>query len=660
MKIGMATPSTGSTLRTILAALLLVSVSMIAASAQTRDLTVDVLVNSTNTTGYNTSATSPGEYQRYPERYLEHLQVPYRVIDVSKAPPPDLTAVPLVIAGHRGLNLTPAWQQAIINAVQSGTGFVNLDWDTNIGTNAHIQAIFGATGSVAGTPGTSITLPAAFLPDGATPHYITGLQIRVPSTPPGDLVYQFHTDDNGVQGAATSTVLINGKGTVLARIGSDPLLTVTSFGSGQAVNFGTYDYLRADRFGFLMGLDDLFWRSLVFAARKPFVLRGYPRFFAVQQDDPVAGWEDRIGDLSNPAFTGNVQADGTGGPWKVTGMIQTDDLDPGSAERTAIIGFINQGRLQVAPHTVTGASGGDLYWTGETPNPLTDAQWLANYNSLVAFQHGNGGADVLPFGASMNPHFWDLSNNVGNDLWNIGIRYITQIQKPGVYFEQTPAKGPAQRLMLHPFRIYELPPTYGNPNERWPIFYADDYTVGSRSGQPSRTFFAFATQLLGFTYPSFDAVWPQSANGISFATSLENWQVYAWRFWSSMAPVEVYTHDGGNMANSTDQERQQFVSTFSQWISARGVRHIYMQDLGAYLHARVKSNLVSGTVDPSTITLSFSGTATDMNGKLIATDALVFYGNNEGSLVSVPGFSNGTTVSFANTTPPGLALNQNS
>lgn len=639
-----------------------------AVSAQTRDLTVDVLINSANTTGYNTSSTTPGEFQRYPERYLEHLQIPYRLIDVSTTPPPDLTVVPLIIAGHRGLNLSSSWQQAIQSAVQGGTGFVNLDWDTNIGANTHMQAFFGATGSVAGTPGTSITLPAPFLPGGATPHYIAGLQVRFPSTPAGDMVYVFHTDDNGVQGTATATVLLNGSGTVLAKIGSDPLLTVTTFGSGRAVNFGTYDYLRADRFGFVMGLDDIFWRSLVWAARKPFVLRGYPRFFAVQQDDNVAGWGFRVGDMYSTALTGNVQPDGTGGPWRPTGYVQTDNLDPGSDERQQVITDVQAGKLKIAPHTVTGGSGGDLYWTGETPNQLTDSQWVSNLNALQTFRNGNGPdgsangtSDVLTFSSSLVPHFWDLSNNTGADLWNtIGIRYLTEIQRPGVYYEQVPQKGPAQRLALRPFRIYELPPTYGNPAERWPIYYADDITVGSRPGQQSQTFFSFCTQLLGFTYPSFDAVWPRSVDGITFGTSLENWEVYTWRFWSSMAPVQIYTHDGGNMANSTDQERQQLISTLSPWMNGRGVRHIFMENLGAYMRARTKSKLSTGQVTPSTITLNFTGSATDANGANVGTKTFVFYGDNEGTLVDIAGFSNGLTTSFPNVTPPGLALNKSS
>src|SRR5262249_34927523 len=154
------------------------------------------------------------------------------------------------------------------------------------------------------------------------------------------------------------------------------------FGSGRVVNFGTYDYLRADRFGFVMGLDDLFWRSLVWAARKPFVLRGYPRFFAVQQDDNVSGWPSRVGDMYTTSLTGTLQADGTGGPWKPTGYIQTDNLDPGSEDRQLVINDVQAGKLKIAPHTVTGGSGGDFYWTGENPNPLTDSQWVANLNAF--------------------------------------------------------------------------------------------------------------------------------------------------------------------------------------------------------------------------------------------------------------------------------------
>ncbi|HTC92428.1 MAG TPA: family 16 glycoside hydrolase [Terriglobales bacterium] len=670
-----------------LAGLVVSAISVVNAPAQTRDLTVDVLINSTNTTGYNTSLASPGEYQRYPERYLEYLQIPYRVIDVSNTAPPDLTTVPLVIAGHRGLNLSSAWQQAILSAVEAGVGFVNLDSDPAIGTNAHMQAIFGCTSSAPGTPGTGITIPATYLPDGATPHYITQLQLRWPIGNPnsatGNMVYNFHNNDNGVVGTATSTVLLNAQGqphpggTVLATIGSDAFWTVTTFGSGHAVNIGTYDYLKADRFGFVMGLDDIFWRSLVWAAKKPFVFRGYPRLFAIQQDDPADGYSTRVEDMFNPSLTGpgTVQTlpNGTkvtiGGPWRVTGNIQDAgaDYNNGSQARQTIIDDINGGYLKIGPHTNTGGSGGDLYWTGENPSPLNDNQWLSNYNALLSFQQGggstgsfNGTSDVLPFTSYMIPHFWDFSNNVGYDMWQLGVRYVSEIQQPGVY-DSGPCKAPAQRLPgLHPFRVYEQPPSNCNPNEIWPIFWVDNYTIGSRAGLPAKTFFGFTTQLQGMNYPSFDAKWPNSAGGISPATALENWEAYTWRFWSSMGPVEIYNHDGGSMADSTTQERQQHIINVSSWVTGHGGRPVFMEDMGAYLHARVNSNITGGSVNASTITLNFSGSATDMNGNPVTTESAVFFNDDDGTQIDVPGFANGTSISFPNVTPPGLALNKNS
>jgi hypothetical protein len=658
-------------------------------SAQNFDVTVDVLVNSSNTTGYNTSSSSPGEFQRYPQLYLDNLQVPYRIIDVSTtAPPSSLGNVQLIIAGHRGLSLSNSWQQAIISAVEGGTGFVNLDWDTAICSQTHIQAIFGCTSSMAGTAGTSITIPATFLPDGATPHYITGLQLRwpigMPSSASGNMVYPFHQDDSGNQGTATSTLLLNAQGnpitqgTVLATIGSDPLWIVTTFGSGHAVYIATYDFLRADRFGFLMGIDDLFWRSLVWAARKPFVFRGYPRFFASQQDDPTDGVSTRIGDQFNPALTGpgttQTLINGTkltiGGPWKITSNIQTttSDFDNGSQARQNMINFVAGGYLILTPHTVTGGSDGDLFWSGAgNSNPLTDAAWLSNYNALLTFQQGagstgsfNGTSDFLPFGTHIIPHFWDFSNNIGYDMWQSGVRYITEIQQPNVYYSG-PCKTPAQRMPgLRPYRVYEQPPVNCNPNEIYSIFWADNYTLGSRAGFPAKTFFGFATQLQGMNYPSFDAKWPEAANGISAATALENWEGYMWRFWSSMDPVQIYNHDGGSMANSTTQERQQHITNVSKFVSANGGIPIFMQDLGAYLHARVNSNITGGSVTPSTITLNYSGNATDMNGNRVTTESFVFFNNDGGTMVDVAGFTNGTTVSIGNVTPATLALNVNS
>ncbi len=617
--------------------------------AQTYDLTVVVLVNSSNATGYNTDPANPGEYQRYPERYLEHLQIPYRVVDVSSTAPQDLSSTQLIVAAHRGLNLSAAWQQAIMNAVAAGTGFVNLDSDPGIGTNAHIQAIFGATGSVAGSqPGYAIDIPSSVMPDGATPHFIAAMQIRFPWTPAGDIVYSFHNDDAGDHFGATATILQGAHGTVVAKLDTgDPLILATTYQSGRAVHFGSYDYMRPDRFGFMMGVDDLFWRSLVWAARKPFVVRGYPRFFALQMDDLDGGFMDRIPDLYNPSFTGNILPDGTGGPWKPTGNFGMNDILQDT--RSQYIPAVQAGLIELSPHAIRlENAGADFYWNLTVPN--TDAQWLTNVNSMLAWKTGQGGTDTIPsFSRSMVPHYGDLSNNAGYDMWNsLGLRYVTTMQSPGTYYFAT-CKAGAQRMMLRPFRIYELPPSGCNPDEVYPIYYADDLTVGSRAGLPSQTFFAFAT------WPPLSEVWPQFS-GWTVAQSLQSFEHDTWRFWSGLAPFDAYTHDLGNYESSPVAGRQALITQLSAWLTSNGVRYVFMEQLGDYFYARAKSTLVSGVATPGSISLTFTGNSTDPDGNPVQTKALVFNGDNEGTWVDIPSFTNGTTVQVGNVQLVSLAV----
>ena len=639
-----------------------------AARAQDSVVTALVLVNDANPEGYNPAAETPGEFQRSAERYLEHLQIPYEVVKVNtQAPPANITVRHVIIAGHRGLSPTAQWQTAITTAVANGAGFVNLDSASTVGLQSHIQNIFGASGSSVGTPGTEIRVPQAVLPGGSSPHFIAALQRRFRNDPPGDVVYAFHEDAGGVvRPPVQSTLLTGASGTVIATVGSDPLILARSAGAGRAVHFGTLDYLRADRFGFLMGVDDLFWRSVVWAARKPFVVRGYPRLWAVQMDDTLLGWGARVRDLYDVALTGPVAADGTGGPWRVTGYVFTDNLAPGSPDRASVVADINAGLLQVSPHARAGGDG-DLYWERQG-QVLTDATWSLNVNDIQAWKLGNGGADTIPSTSrSMVPHYWNLQNFTGYDLWTtLGVRYITEIQRPGVAFNQ---KTDGDRLRLRPFRLYELPPLTW-PDENYPIYVADDYVVGSRAGLPAQTFFTFATQVIDLTrfnrtdlaWPGSTSFWPkdQPRDPATTADTIDQFQRYSWRLWTSLAPVQIYTHDSGNYGRSQVPERQQVIRDTSTWLNTQRVRHVFMEALGDYMRARTRSVLDDARISNGTLTLTFSGNATTADGDLIGTEFLLFEGDAEGTPRAVAGFTGGATVttpfSTSNPSPTTTAL----
>jgi hypothetical protein len=620
--------------------------------AQNRNLTVPVLVNSQNTSGYNPSSSNPGEFQRFAERYLTHLQVPYEIFDVATiSPPADLNSRQLIIAGHSRLLLPVAWRNAIATAVNAGTGFVNLDSDAGIGNESHIQAIFGATGSTLGTAATQISVPPAVAPNGATPHYIAAMQKKFDDP---NLVYPFHAGADGVVRSATSTLLTNATGTVIARLGNDPLILVKTYGTGRAVHFGTLDYLHADRFGFLMGVDDLFWRSLVWAARKPFVLRGYPRLWAVQMDDDKPGWGSRVNDLFDTNLTGVKNADGTGGPWKVTGYVFTDNVAPGSADRGSVIANINAGNLEVSPHSFGDALFGNMYWNSSS-GQLTDQQWLTNMAAIDTWKQGSGGADAIPsLSRSVIGHYWDLSDNIGYDLWNhFGFRYVTSIQKPG--FQAAAQNNGAERIPARSFWVHEMPPkTPVNPNyttENFPLFFADDYQIRSRSGLPAQNFFLFTTQYTDIErYGRIDYTWPGAFSTTqTVAGSISQLQQYTWRHWSSFGPVQLFTHDSLNYEAATPSDRQSVITQTSSWLNTNGVRHVFMDDLGDYIYARTKSTLTRAAFDGAQITYTFTGTGANADGNPIPTRVAIFQGDDEGLWQTVPGFTNGLTIALSTT-----------
>jgi hypothetical protein len=623
------------------------------ADAQTQDLTVVVLVNSANTTDYNTSPTSPGTFQKCVERYLVHLQMPYRIVDVSQTAAQNLNSVQLIIAAHNGLNPSAAWQSAILNAVAGGTGFVNFDGATSIGQQTHIRTIFSATGATVGSIQQWITIPQAMQPGGTTPHYIDAMQLLWAGDSKGDITYNY------LGTGSAATILTGAKATVVAELGTDPLILATTYGSGRAVDFTSYDYMHPTQLGFVQGVDDLFWRSLVWAARKPFVMRGYPRLTAVQMDDNDVGIMTRLPDLWNTSFTGTIAADGTGGPWTPQLNMQLASVASGAgSDRAPMIAAIKAGQLRVSTHGINYGSGGDFYWNITVPN--TDSQWQANVSYAQQWLAGSGGSDTFPpFSRAIVGHYWDISNNSGFEMYNtLGTRYITAAFAPGAYYWNLP-RTLAQRLPRAPFRIFEQPPEYsGDEEESYPYFYADDLTVGSVSGKPAQKFYTFGSQVLfaNGRFPRNDATFPSSTNGFTVAQSLNQWEYTMWHFWAGMMPVQLYTHDDDNMNTSTAANRQSFITQLSQWCATNHCQHMFMDQMGDYLRARSHSLLSTASLNGTTLTLNFTGAATDADGNLIDTKTYVFYGDTEGSLLDVPGFANGASYNFSTSQSPSLQI----
>lgn len=223
---------------------------------------------------------------------LEHFGMPYRLLDLAQQrPDPQLLSdcAGLIIAQDGlGDRLSEGETRLIAEAVQEGMGLVNFDWDLRR-YHGPLLEVFGFRG-VERLPYASnlILVPSH-------DHYITWLQ-PAPA---------FHTSKRMV----TAVMVKEWRDDVVplaeAVLGKDQLVYVRHLVPGNAFEPGNYPILfaarwgqgravqwtmnprlwRASALGHLNGMDDLFWRSIIWAVRKPFLANMIPPFVTMSFDD---------------------------------------------------------------------------------------------------------------------------------------------------------------------------------------------------------------------------------------------------------------------------------------------------------------------------------------------------------------------------------------
>lgn len=223
---------------------------------------------------------------------LEHFGMPYRLLDLAVERPTDKMlnqCAGIILAQNRlGESLSLEETRMIAVAVENGTGLVNFDYDLRL-FGEPLLGIFGFD-EIGPHPYTTDSLR---IREGN--HYITGLQ------DPGE----FHSFDRMVTGIIVEKW---GDGVVpLAEgiLGKDqliyirhlapwsafeprnfPLLFATRRGQGKGVQFTlNMRVWRNAFFGHARGMDDLFWRSILWTVRKPFAANMIPPMVTMSFDD---------------------------------------------------------------------------------------------------------------------------------------------------------------------------------------------------------------------------------------------------------------------------------------------------------------------------------------------------------------------------------------
>lgn len=200
---------------------------------------------------------------------LEHFRAPRTIADLASAGlAPHLDQPPAaIIVGQPGLGdrLSATDADAIRRAVAQGVGLVNLDGKLAAQHPGLFEPVIERVGQTACEAAAAVTTTAE--------HFIIRNRrvARLPFTKP--------VRTWAVQPLAQADLLLEDDAAV-------PLVIAGGAGKGRIVHFccspelWTFEHL-----GHCGGLDDVFWRSLVWAARKPFAMMAMPPFVTVRIDD---------------------------------------------------------------------------------------------------------------------------------------------------------------------------------------------------------------------------------------------------------------------------------------------------------------------------------------------------------------------------------------
>ncbi|MFQ5528687.1 MAG: hypothetical protein ACE5GX_20830, partial [Thermoanaerobaculia bacterium] len=214
---------------------------------------------------------------------LAHFGIPFRVADLAMGSPTGELLygcrAAIIFQEHIGARLGRAGTAALLRATEEGMGLVNFDSDLDGYGDEFLHAV-GLKG--AGRSGEVVT--------GGT----QALHVRDNSHP---ITWWQDGDTRKILRGPVPTTLVRmrlpGGAVLLEDADGAPMLFGKPLGRGKVVQWlvSPKIWLR-QHFGHTFGLDDVWLRSITWAARKPFVMKAMPPFVRFRFDDCRGLWRD--------------------------------------------------------------------------------------------------------------------------------------------------------------------------------------------------------------------------------------------------------------------------------------------------------------------------------------------------------------------------------
>ncbi len=540
------------------------------------------------------------DFQHYIQPYLDHFGIPYTytTLDISTTPVTEnINEHALIIIGHRNLDsgATPyldLQEQGYISAaVNDGAGLVNFDnalsADDSTGRYQFITDVFGF-GYNSAHSGQDVVF----------------------ADPGANYIIAKHTAGQTIttQSMNLAGIALPADVTALATTGGQPLVAVTSYGGGRAVQFGSYAWMSHSVKGPLFGLDDLVWRSMVWAARKPFVMQGLPPFVTMRMED-----------VSGPLWWMSIANDYGIIPWA---GIFTNDID--AAEGADLSALVNSGKATATVHAF--GTNDFFYYDHENSQPFGDAVMASHYVTATQWFADRN----IPIGQYVAPHYFEIGANAFAGLQTWGTRYVGTMMAPGG------ALATAPWLQAGPFRKYETGPASSTSDN---VYYADYLTI---PGHPEldQTFFDCATEIRDIT----GYEWLGNGHN-SVPTAIADGAAWLKRALDSMAVATLVSHEYLFVNGMSPADWQQTMAGVTSSIREYKPQYVSQGHACAYARAVHDSDITGGTYDAARGQLSVT-----LSGQTeMPTQFYVFTeeaGQIVDRLVDVPAFNATTQVTY--------------
>jgi hypothetical protein len=520
----------------------------------------------------NSDAVDYPDWPKLLQPYLVQFGVPHEVRDLARQPIGiDLDRHALIIIGHRAIDVTrrhftPEAERNLTGAVEQGTGLLSFDGVLAARDQVFYPELTRALGVRFGSVQRADRLVVGES-DGNTPHPIVAL-----GEVPRIITLKRSMPVPGVMARDTARTL--------ARAGDRALLVTSTHGQGRVTLFSTYEWVRPDVKGKVHGLDDLVWRSIVWTARKPFVIRGMPNYLAFRVDD-VAGFG-----LGENRHLGWVKIANRHGliPWL---GVFIEDLRRDPVSTRTLAELTQQGLATASVHADTWH---DFFFLNEplltdelgrniAGRPWSDDQITAKWREAEAFfrEHAIRKSPVIV------PHFYQFPPNVFDGMKTWGAEYVATVLEPGRgYGTVMPPSGPY---------LHGKTPRRSNLPD--PVFIADWLEIPGRPDL-NRTWFNFVLEIRD------DAGYEWAPAGVPVPEAIRRGVAQSARAYHSLLPAVLFTHESDYLQHLDPEAWDRICAGVMDGLKPYRPIPVTLDYLSQYLRALHTSKLAGARFDRET------------------------------------------------------------